>query len=95
MKEEVAELERALELEPEDAIFQELGDVFFALVNVSRLLGRNPEICLRKANEKFTTRFQHIEKKLREKGKKLEDVDLEEMEAIWNQVKSSARKSKL
>jgi MazG family protein len=89
VKEEVAELERALESDKEDDIFQEMGDVLFALVNVSRLIGRNPEICLRKANEKFMLRFQEIERRLREKGKKLDDVGLEEMDAIWDQVKSS------
>jgi len=94
VKEEVAELEGALESETYDEIFEELGDVFFAMVNVARLLGRNPEICLRKANEKFTMRFQQIEKKLQEKGKKLEDVGLEEMDAIWDKVKSSAKRNK-
>ncbi|MFC2163484.1 nucleoside triphosphate pyrophosphohydrolase [Acidobacteriota bacterium] len=94
VKEEVAELERALESEIEDDIFQELGDVFFAMANVSRLLGRNPEICLRKATEKFTMRFQQVEKKLQENGKKLEDADLEEMDAIWDQIKALARKPK-
>jgi len=94
VKEEVAELEKALESETEDDIFQELGDVFFALVNVSRLLGRNPEICLRKASEKFTMRFQQIEKKLLENGKELGDADLEEMDALWEEVKSSAPKLK-
>ena len=94
VKEEVAELERALETETDEEIFQELGDVFFALVNVSRLLGRNPEICLRKGNEKFKMRFQQLEKKLKEMGKKLGNVDLEEMDAIWDQVKSSAKRNK-
>lgn len=93
VKEEVAELESALESRDEDEVFQEMGDVLFALVNVSRHIGRNPEICLRKANEKFMTRFKEIEKKLLEKGKKLEDVSLEEMDSIWNQIKSSTPKS--
>ena len=93
VKEEVAELENAFESDKEDDIFQEVGDALFALVNVSRLMGRNPEICLRKANEKFKIRFQAVEKELSEKGKKLEDVDLEEMDAIWDQIKSSDPKS--
>jgi MazG family protein len=93
VKEEVAELENALESEKEDDVLQEMGDVLFALANVSRLSGRNPEICLRKANEKFIMRFKEVENKLQEEGKKLEDAGLEEMDAIWDQIKSSTPKS--
>jgi len=92
VKEEVDELEAVLDSETTEDIVQELGDVFFALANVSRLLGRNPEICLRKANDKFIMRFQQMEQKLRDKGQTLKDADLEEMDAVWDQVKSSASK---
>ncbi|MBN1224112.1 MAG: nucleoside triphosphate pyrophosphohydrolase [Candidatus Aminicenantes bacterium] len=89
VKEEIGELEKAISEGDDDAVLQEMGDVFFAMANVSRLLGLNPEISLKKANDKFMKRFLRIEQKLREKGKSLEETDLEEMDAIWKQVKNS------
>jgi MazG family protein len=87
VKEEVSELENAIKTRAEEHIFQELGDAFFALVNVSRKLGVNPEIALKKANEKFMLRFASLEKELASKGKSLDEADLEEMDKIWDQLK--------
>lgn len=67
---------------------EEIGDVFFALVNYSRFLNVNPEDALRKTNEKFLKRFNYIEKKLKELGKSVEDSNLEEMDKIWNESKN-------
>ena len=69
----------------------ELGDVFFALVNYSRFLGINPEYALRKTNEKFITRFNYIEKKIAESGKKLTESNLKEMDRYWEESKNQIK----
>lgn len=87
VKEEVSELESVMKIEAKEHIFQEIGDAFFALSNVSRKLGVNPEIALKKANEKFMLRFESLENELAEKGKSLGEASLEEMDEIWEQIK--------
>jgi MazG family protein len=87
VKEEVSELEKAIKSGAKENIFQEIGDALFALVNVSRHLSINPEVALNKANEKFMQRFESLEKELLERGKSLDRTDLEEMDAIWNELK--------
>ena len=64
-------------------VFKEVGDLFFAMSNVSRHLGVNPEVALRQANKKFMDRFRFIEEKLEKKGKALDQASLEEMDKIW------------
>lgn len=66
----------------------EIGDVFFALVNYCRFLGINPENALRLTNNKFIRRFYYIEKKISESGKELKDSNLEEMDRYWNESKT-------
>ncbi len=88
VKEETSELESAIKTGTKEHIFQEIGDAFFSLVNVSRKLGINPEIALKKANEKFMQRFTSLEKELAEKGKNLGEACLEEMDEIWEQLKN-------
>lgn len=73
-----------LQLKLED----EIGDVFFAMVNYARFLNINPENALRKTNEKFFKRFNYIEEKLKEQGKSVENSTLEEMDNIWNDSKN-------
>jgi MazG family protein len=87
VKEEVAELESAVKIGTKDNIIQEIGDAFFSLTNVSRKLGINPEIALKKANEKFMLRFESLEKELAERGKSLGETSLEEMDEIWDLIK--------
>ena len=87
IKEEISELEGALKKNERDEVFKEVGDLFFAMSNVSRLLGINPEIALREANKKFTKRFRFIEEKLQEEGKKFRQVTLEKMDEIWEDAK--------
>jgi len=74
---------RILEQKLED----ELGDVFFALVNYSRFLGINPENALRRTNEKFVNRFKYVEDKIQESGKKINESTLGEMDIFWNESK--------
>jgi len=68
----------------------EMGDLLFAIANLSRKLGIEPEGALRRANEKFTRRFEAVEQAFKASGRTLSDATLEEMEAEWQRVKSAA-----
>ena len=85
--EECAELKEAVETANTDKIEDEFGDVLFALVNLSRFLKINPEDALRRTIQKFSTRFQKVEKELKSRGKSPEESTLKEMDAIWNSIK--------
>ena len=69
----------------------EVGDLFFVLVNIARYLSLDPESALRKTNRKFRGRFQWMETRMRERGKKLSDSSLEEMESLWQESKQRER----
>jgi tetrapyrrole methylase family protein/MazG family protein len=66
---------------------EELGDLLFAVVNVCRFLNVNPEVALNRTVNKFIDRFEIMEMKSRQIGKKLEDMTLEEMDILWNEAK--------
>ena len=88
--EEVGELTAELDCTDADAsrrIEDEFGDLLFAMVNLGRHLKLDPEEALRKANHKFTRRFQAMEQALREQGRELPDCSLDEMEAAWQDAK--------
>jgi nucleoside triphosphate diphosphatase len=70
------------------AIQEELGDVLFVIANIARHLGIDPEAALRGANAKFTRRFAHIEQRLTERGKTPAQSNLDEMDALWNEVRA-------
>ncbi|MCA8993098.1 MAG: nucleoside triphosphate pyrophosphohydrolase [Planctomycetaceae bacterium] len=70
----------------------ELGDVLFVVANIARRWNVNPEEALRRANRKFSNRFQYIERGLREQGKTIREASLEEMEALYQQGKRLERK---
>ena len=74
-----------------EKIKDEMGDVLFSLVNLSRFLGISPEDALRMTISKFETRFAQVEKELKKRGKSFTDSTLEEMDEIWNLVKKKAR----
>jgi len=65
----------------------EMGDLFFSLVNAARLYGIHPDNALERTNKKFIARFNHIEQRAREAGKKLNEMTLQEMEEHWNEAK--------
>ncbi|MDP8253834.1 MAG: nucleoside triphosphate pyrophosphohydrolase [Candidatus Kaelpia aquatica] len=91
VKEEILEVEEHLDKENEkDRLSEEFGDLFFALVNVCRILKIDPEIKLRDAIDKFTKRFNYIEEKMKERDKSLYDATLAEMEELWIESKSKA-----
>ena len=87
LDEEIEELKQAHEKCDTENIQEEIGDVLFSIVNFARYLDIPAEDMLRKANKKFTNRFNKIEEELERRGKKLEDSSLEEMDDIWNAVK--------
>jgi ATP diphosphatase len=91
IEEEVAELRETLEDQPQNLqrVEEEMGDLLFAIANLSRKLGIEPEAALRKANDKFTKRFGQLEESFRDTGKNLEDATLEEMEAEWQKIKTT------
>jgi MazG family protein len=69
----------------------EVGDLFFVMVNIARYLSLDPESALRKANRKFRRRFQYLEERLREQGRKPVEASLEEMESLWQQAKQQEK----
>jgi len=87
VEEELAEFRAACRRQNRSAVEEELGDVFFALVNVSRFLETNPEDALRRTIDKFIVRFQYIESQLRNRGLELQEVSLKEMDRLWDEAK--------
>lgn len=87
LHEELDELAQARKSAVREEIEDELGDILFVLVNVARFLAIDPEQALRKTNAKFRKRFAFVEDRLRERGKALEDSDIDEMEGLWQQAK--------
>jgi uncharacterized protein YabN with tetrapyrrole methylase and pyrophosphatase domain len=66
---------------------EEIGDLLFVIVNLSRRLGVDPESALKAGNRKFRRRFQYVEERLRARGKRPADSSLEEMDALWDEAK--------
>lgn len=83
IEEELDEVRSEIEINKKEKIEEEIGDLFFAVVNLARYLNVNPEICLKKANNKFKKRFQYIEKNCN-----LEKSSLYEMDLLWNEAKN-------
>ncbi|MBO6719652.1 MAG: nucleoside triphosphate pyrophosphohydrolase [Rhizobiaceae bacterium] len=90
IEEEIGELRAAIESGEAKDTEDEMGDVFFALVNLARHLGIDPETALRGTNEKFRTRFHAVETALVNQGSSLEAASLDEMEALWQAAKRPA-----
>src|SRR5437588_5495421 len=93
MGEETEELKKALKEENHLKTEEELGDLLFAAVNLSRFLKVDPEIALKKANAKFTRRFRAMERLARESGREFKDLPREKMEALWEAAKRSEEKA--
>jgi MazG family protein len=87
IEEEVAELRHAVEVEGRHRAEEEMGDVLFAIANLARKLGIEPESALRKANEKVSARFAKIERRLADEGRSVHEATLEEMESAWTEAK--------
>jgi len=89
-KKVIEEIEEMHEMEKsgdKEEFEKEMGDVFFALTNYSRFLGVHPENALRLTNEKFISRFEYVEKKIKELGKSFSESNLKEMDKYWEESK--------
>jgi tetrapyrrole methylase family protein/MazG family protein len=87
IKEEIEELEESLKERNREAVEFELGDLLFTLVNFARFQDINAEDALRKSIKKFVSRFQYIEKRLKDLNKTIYNSSLEEMDALWEESK--------
>lgn len=86
VKEEIEEFENELKVS-ESRAEAEFGDLLFSLVNAARLYNINPDTALEMTNRKFTGRFNHLEERAKEQGKKLNEMTLEQMDVIWEEAK--------
>ncbi len=87
--EELAEVQEAIESGDSQSMLKESGDVMFAVVNLLRKIGVDPETALRATNQKFTQRFSYIEQQLARNGVSIDDATLEEMDGLWEEAKMS------
>jgi ATP diphosphatase len=90
--EEAQELVEARDRLTHAEMIEEFGDLLFVIANLARHLKIDPEVALRGANAKFTRRFEGIENRLKERGKRPEQSDLAEMDELWDAVKAAERK---
>ncbi|MBH09746.1 MAG: nucleoside triphosphate pyrophosphohydrolase [Candidatus Marinimicrobia bacterium] len=89
--EELKELKQAQSNNIKEEIENELGDVLFAIVNLSRFLSISAEDALRKSTQKFNHRFIQVEKQLKKRGQKIDESTIDEMNEIWDMVKNKER----
>jgi MazG family protein len=86
--EELAETKEAIASGDREAVEGEIGDLLFAVVNLARKSGLDAEVAMQRATDKFVGRFNRVEDELHARGKKLGDVDLAELDEIWNALKA-------
>jgi MazG family protein len=90
--EEIQELYEAVDSGNQNDIEDEMGDVLFALINYARFVKVDPELALERTNKKFIRRFQRIEELATLSGRTLYDMNLQEMDELWNEVKAEERR---
>ncbi len=93
VKEEITEFETELRLGSNDSMTEELGDLFFSLINASRLYHLNPENALENANQKFIRRFEYIEHRAKEMKRDFKSFSLKEMDKLWNEAKQTEKQN--
>jgi nucleoside triphosphate diphosphatase len=91
IREETDEIEAAIETGEAEKIQDEIGDLLFAVANLARHIGIDPEAAIRGTNEKFARRFAHIEQRIAQHGQKLGEVSLAEMDALWDEAKAQEK----
>ncbi len=91
IKEEIEEIEACLIDGPIDQVEMEVGDLLFSIVNLARFLNVEAESALRKSNQKFESRFHQMEAHISARGHQLTDYSLEQLDQIWEMVKSDER----
>ncbi len=89
VEEEIQELKQAVLEQDRKSIEDEAGDLLFAVVNLARKCKLDAESALQDATDKFVARFNRLEDELQSRGKKLGEVDLAELDAIWDQIKKT------
>ena len=91
VEEELSETKQAIASQDGEAMENEIGDLLFAVVNLARKCKLDAESALQTATDKFVARFNRLEDALRAQGKRLGDVDLAELDAIWKQIKEMTK----
>lgn len=87
VEEETAELKEAETLGVQEKVEEEFGDLLFSLINYARFLQVDPELALERTNRKFKSRFMQMEVMAKERNLSLENMSLQEMDALWNDIK--------
>ena len=93
LEEEIGEVHEAIASGEEKKVHDEIGDLLFTIANIARKLGVNAEEALQSTNRKFTRRFETMEARVREEGKNLDQLTLEQMDALWDAAKSAESRS--
>jgi tetrapyrrole methylase family protein/MazG family protein len=91
LDEELAEVQEAIASGDSEKVHDEIGDLLFTIANIARKLNVNPEEALQSTNRKFTRRFESMEHAVRAREQNLDQLSLEEMDALWNDAKKSER----
>jgi MazG family protein len=91
LDEEIGELHEAAASGDREKILDEVGDLLFTIANIARKLDVNAEEALQSTNRKFTRRFEAMETKVHGQGRNLDQLSLEEMDALWNEAKAAER----
>ena len=89
--EEISELKDAFKLNDKKMIEEELGDLFFSIINLSRRLNLDPEQTIRKANKKFITRFNEMENFVEDNKLKWHNLTKHDFKNLWNKIKKKQR----
>ena len=87
VSEELAEVDTEIKAGDKERLTDEMGDLFFALINACRLYGIDPEGALERTNKKFIRRFGYVEEQAERTGRVLKEMSLEEMDGYWNEAK--------
>ena len=93
VREELEELETELKKEDRTNSERELGDFIFSVINAARLYHLNPDNALEYTNRKFISRFNYLEKRVKESGKELGEMTLNEMDELWNEAKQAEKQN--
>jgi tetrapyrrole methylase family protein/MazG family protein/ATP diphosphatase len=91
LDEEIAELHEAIASGDESKVHDEVGDLLFTIANIARKLNVNAEEALQSTNRKFTRRFESMESRVRESGRNVDQLTLEEMDGLWDEAKAAER----
>jgi MazG family protein len=89
--EEIAELRDAVAAGDQQNVHDEIGDLLFTIANIARKLNVNPEEALQSTNRKFMRRFESMESRVHESGQNLDQLELEEMDRLWDEAKAAER----